>query len=656
MLEFSSIKSSEAIYKDETVKRILYHKEASTVDIPEITLVMKRSEEKTFFLRIYPETALSLEAANGKSAMKDGEPWEKWPNLMKEILDPQGSFLPMWNKLFIVSCVCAVSLDPLFFYIPIIDEDRKCLGLDQNLKKAALILRSITDLSYIVHIIFQIRTLVKEVDTSGASEASKVVSSKGKKLVKDGLIIAKKIWRSCILIDILSVLPLPQVVILILFLKMRDSRSLNTRKFLSSLVLLQYVPRVLCIYLSCKKLNKNPSMETGIWVKGLFNFFLYILASHVLGAFWYLFSIQRETACWQYACRTDGCEPSTFYCNDDTSRDVTSRVTFLNKFCPVNPPNATTFDFGIFLEAIQSKVLGSKDYLDKFLNCFWWGLRNLSSLGQNLQTSTYAWENLFAVSISIIGLLLFLYLIGNLQTYMQLSTTRSEKLRRKMKMKDLDIELWLSKNGLPKEMKTVIMENLLRKLEENKDVHVENMLSILPLEHKNNIKYHLCLAILKKVPMLQTVDEQVLKVICENLKPVMYTEDIHIIREGEPLDKMLFITQGIVWDYTSNKSSGSPSSTRLLGKNDFYGEELLDWASKFTSFSDLPISTRIVKSHTKVEAFALMAYDLKTVVSRFWWHFNKEMQNSQEELLAATSIQATWRGRQAKRGSAILPR
>lgn len=163
------------------------------------------------FFRIYPETALTLEAANGKSAMKDGEPWEKWPNLMKEILDPQGSFLPMWNKLFIISCVCAVSLDPLFFYIPIINEDRKCLGLDQNLKKAALILRSITDLSYIVHIIFKIRTLVKEVDTSGASEASKVVSSKGKKLVKDGLIIAKKIWRSCILIDILSVLPLPQV-------------------------------------------------------------------------------------------------------------------------------------------------------------------------------------------------------------------------------------------------------------------------------------------------------------------------------------------------------------------------------------------------------------------------------------------------------------
>ena len=38
-----------------------------------------------------------------------------------------------------------------------------------------------------------------------------------------------------------------------------------------------------------------------------------------------------------------------------------------------------------------------------------------SSLGQNLETSPYIWENAFAVSISIIGLILFLYLIGNLQ-------------------------------------------------------------------------------------------------------------------------------------------------------------------------------------------------------------------------------------------------
>lgn len=38
-----------------------------------------------------------------------------------------------------------------------------------------------------------------------------------------------------------------------------------------------------------------------------------------------------------------------------------------------------------------------------------------SSLGSNLQPSINTWENLFAASISVIGLLLFCYLIGNLQ-------------------------------------------------------------------------------------------------------------------------------------------------------------------------------------------------------------------------------------------------
>ncbi|XP_068312587.1 cyclic nucleotide-gated ion channel 1-like [Pyrus communis] len=630
---------------------------------------MKNTEEKTFFVAVrIPEPTWSLDAAaNGKAAVKlfdeehsHSRSKKYWPVLIKDILHPQGSFDPMWNIIFIISCVLAVSLDPLFFYIPHINWDGKCLQLDKTLQTAALMLRSMTDLSYIVHIIFQTRTLVlSEVDAY--SGASKVKSDTVSLKRMGGLVLGKKILQSSIPIDILCILPLPQVVILIFFSKMRGSGSLNTRKFLSSLVLLQYVPRVLRIYLSCKNLNKNPSLE--IWVKGVFNFFLYILASHVLGAFWYFFSVQRVTACWQYACAKTRCKPSTFHCDDISYGDVT----FLNELCPINQPNATVFDFGIFLEAIQSDVLGLQDYPQKFLKCFWWGLRNLSSLGQNLQTSTYAWENLFAVSISIIGLLLFLYLIGNLQTYMQLSTTRSEKLRQKMKMKDLEIELWLSRNGLPKELKAVFMENLQRKLEKNKEIHVVNMLSILPLEHKNNIKYHLCLAMLKKVPMLQTVDEQVLKVICENLKPVTYNEESYMIREGELLDKMLFITQGIVWTYTSNngidRSSGLALRTRCLMKSDFCGEELLDWASKCTSFSDIPISTRIVKAHTKVEAFALMANDLKTLVSKFWWHFNKDMPNSREELLAATSIQAAWRhnlvkrshNRVKRRSSAVSP-
>jgi cyclic nucleotide gated channel len=81
---------------------------------------------------------------------------KSWPTNMKELVDPKGPFIPKWNVIFIVSCVFSVLLDPLFLYIPIINDDIKCVSLDNNLKIAALVLRSATDLCYLLNIIFQV--------------------------------------------------------------------------------------------------------------------------------------------------------------------------------------------------------------------------------------------------------------------------------------------------------------------------------------------------------------------------------------------------------------------------------------------------------------------------------------------------------------------
>lgn len=130
---------------------------------------------------------------------------------------------------------------------------------------------------------------------------------------------------------------------------------------------------------------------------------------------------------------------SSFYC------DIPSHnVTYLNSSCPIVEMDNPPYDFGIFLPALQSGVVNSTDFPQKFFYCFWWGLQNLrfekshsqvvectlicrthssylflgqfcSSLGQNLKTSTFVWEICFAVFISISGLVLFSFLIGNMQ-------------------------------------------------------------------------------------------------------------------------------------------------------------------------------------------------------------------------------------------------
>ncbi|CAL9007920.1 unnamed protein product [Prunus brigantina] len=464
-------------------------------------------------------------------------------------------------------------------------------------------------------------------------------------------------WGSYnILIDILAILPLPQVAILIIFSEMSDLRSLTAIRMviMNLFVLLQYVPRVLRFYLSCKELKRTPKKETeetAKWVKGVLNFFMYIISSHVLGAVWYFFAIQRMATCWHNACRkANGCNTNTFGCQDHhTDRNIT----FLNDLCPISPVNTTLFDFGIYITVLQSGIMGSTNYFQKFSNCFWWGLRNLSSLGSNLEPSVDGWENLFAAFISIIGLLLFLYLIGNLQTYMQLDTQRIEahrhkmKVERKMKERDKETEeteLWLSENGIPKRLhkdaKLKIMEKVQQELEENRNADWDYILSILPKNLPSQITKYMPMTRLKQVPTLRNTDEDVLIEISGHLEPREFDDNSIIIQKGEPLEIMLFIVDGLVSIETRDGSSSSNNNLqqRTRGAGEVCGEELLlRWPLSILYFWDkLLLATESAKAIGHVEALVLTASDLREVVGMDYFVGMMRRTFSAKELEKAT--------------------
>ncbi|XP_048446502.1 uncharacterized protein LOC103936744 isoform X4 [Pyrus x bretschneideri] len=420
-----------------------------------------------------------------------------------------------------------------------------------------------------------------------------------------------------------------EVAILIFFSEMSDLRSLTTTRMvlMNVFTLLQYVPRVLRIYLSFKELKKRPLndeiRETPIWIKGLLNFSMYIIASHVAGALWYFFAIQRMMICWHSACRkNDGCDNRMFGCHD---HHFFRNTTILNDLCPVsvgdNSSDTMFFDFGIFATVLKYGIVGSTSYFKKFLNCFWWGLRNLSSFGSNLEPSADGWENLYTVFISISGLLLFLYLIGNLQMYMQFETTRREDHKRmmlhkqKMEEKGRDIELWLFKRGVPtrlnKDMKLRIIEKVQQALEDGMDINLDNILPLLPSDVQSRIEDYMPLTKLKQVPMLRGIDEHVLKTIWQKFEPVRYTESENsfIIQKDEPLDKMVYIVDGFVYI----KEGSSSRRGEGAGAGELCGEELLRWP--FSSFFHLrnPLATESVMATGVVEALALKASDLQSI-------------------------------------------
>lgn len=439
-----------------------------------------------------------------------------------------------------------------------------------------------------------------------------------------------------------------QMVILIIIPKVEAPTSLVTKDLLKIAIFTQYIPRLIRIYPLYKEVTRTSGIFTETpWAGAAFNLFLYMLASNVLGAFWYLFSIDRQDTCWRDSCgKHEHCELYGLYCDAKRTGDYS----FLNSSCRLLDPDElkdpTDFDFGIFLDALRSQVVEKRNFWQKLFYCFWWGLRNLSSLGQNLKTSNFTWENIFAICISIIGLILFSLLIGNMQKYLQSITVRVEEMR----VKRRDAEQWMSHRMLPENLRDRIRRYEQYRWQETRGVLEHNLIQNLPKDLRRDIKRHLCWALLTRVPMFEQMDDRLMDALCDRLTPVLYTEKSCIIREGDPVDEMLFIMRGNLLTMTTNGGRTGFFNSVSLRAGDFCGEELLTWALDPNSSSSLPTSTRTVQAVSDVEAFALKADDLKFVAAQFRRRLNsKQLQNTfkfysqQWRTWAACFIQAAWR-------------
>lgn len=120
----------------------------------------------------------------------------------KKIFDPQDKTLLLWNRMFVISCILAVSVDPLFFYLPIVDNSNNCIGIDSKLAVTTTTLRTIIDVFYLTRMALQFRTAY--------IAPSSRVFGRGE-LAIDPAKIAERYLTRYFIVDFLAVLPLPQV-------------------------------------------------------------------------------------------------------------------------------------------------------------------------------------------------------------------------------------------------------------------------------------------------------------------------------------------------------------------------------------------------------------------------------------------------------------
>ncbi|KAK9743154.1 hypothetical protein RND81_03G220500 [Saponaria officinalis] len=567
----------------------------------------------------------------------------------RKVLDPHGHFLQKWNKIVLVLCAFTIAWDALFFYIPVVDGKNNCLQTDYSLEFVASAVRTLADLFYVGHIILQFHTGYVSPDSRGFGRGN----------VVDNLDdIAKRYMRLYFIVDVLAVLPFPQMAVLIPRLGVHRSTS---KDLLTLVIFTQYIPRLFRVYPLYKEVMRTSGVVTGrAWAGAVLNLLLYLFASHMIGAAWYLFSIDRLSNCWHESCIGRGCLHlhASIYCTQSRVNDYTFNKTYCSFVDPDQVKSLMVYDFGMFNEALQSEVVQSRTFSKKISLCFWWGLRSLSSFGQNFKTSNCVGENLFSAFICLAGLILFSFLFGNIQKYVDSATAKAEEMR----LRRYNTEKWMSHRSLPDDLRKKIRRYEEYKWQETRGVDEETVISKLPKDLGTDIKLHLwrlCFNEILKVPWFENLNTEILDELCEWLKPILYMEESLILRRGGPVKEVVFILRGSLNTSTYDPSCGF--ITVELNAGGYFGIELLNWTAdpNNNESPDFPKSDWTVKSKTVVEALMLKRDDLKLVMKQLRILHGPKFQyifafySEQCKTWGACRIQAEWR--RHKKQKAVRP-
>ncbi|KAI3687901.1 hypothetical protein L1987_81604 [Smallanthus sonchifolius] len=559
------------------------------------------------------------------------------------VLDPRGAAIIQWNQLFLIAALISLAVDPLFFYLPVTKE-HMCLDEDITLKITLTIIRSIVDIFYALKIYVRFRTAY-------VAPSSRLLG-RGE-LILDSSSISERYLKGEFWLDFLATLPIPQVMTW--FHIVDTSEMMSTKTSVLYFIMIQFLLRLYLTFRLGSHISKQAGLVANVaWVGAAYNLVLFMLAAHVIGAMWYLLAIERQGLCWVEECDKEiDCKQGYFDCINVNlpTREAWFPTSNVSRVCA----DADEFQYGLVEDAVRYKI-ASDNFFKKYSYCLWWGLRGLSSAGQELQASPFIAETHFCILIGITGLVLFALLIGNMQQYLESRTKRLEEYR----VKRMDTEQWMHHRHLPHELRERVRKHDLYKWITTRGVNEEEILQALPLDIRRDIKRYVCAELVRRVPLFDQMDERTVDAICERLKPVISTPGTCLVREGDPTNEMLFIMRGHLDSYTTGGGRSGFLNQCEIGPGDFCGEELLTWALDPRPSVIIPSSTRTVTAISEVEAFALTSEDLRFVATQFRKLHSKKLRHTfrvhshQWRSWAACFIQAAWRRYKRRKEAGLL--
>ncbi|XP_028106838.1 cyclic nucleotide-gated ion channel 4-like [Camellia sinensis] len=440
------------------------------------------------------ENSQECKTMSGRCGPRLGTRWS-----LGRVLDPRATWIREWNRVFLLVCATGLFVDPLFFYALSISDTCMCLFVDGWFAVTVTVLRCMTDALHVWNMWLQLKMTKRSYEVgSGGGEGSRVHNGSARTVALRYL-KAKKGF----IFDLFVILPIPQVVLWVAIpaLLERGSTTVVMTIFLI-MFLFQYLPKIYhSVCLLRRMQNLSGYIFGTVWWGIALNMIAYFVASHAVGACWYLLGIQRAAKCLREQCReTKGCglrilacEEPIYYGTTSLVRDRARLVWGDNKQARIAClDNDDNFDFGAYKWTVQ--LVANESRLEKILFPIFWGLMTLSTFG-NLESTTDWLEVVFIIIVLTTGLLLVTMLIGNIKVFLHATTSKKQAMQLKMR----NIEWWMRRRRLPPLFKQRVRNYERQRWAAMRGVDECEMIRNLPEGLRRDIKYHLCLDLVRQV-------------------------------------------------------------------------------------------------------------------------------------------------------------
>nr|CAB3464798.1 unnamed protein product [Digitaria exilis] len=571
-------------------------------------------------------------------------------------VDPGASWVREWNRAYLLACAAGLMVDPLFLYTVSLSGPLMCLFLDGWLAAAVTALRCAVDAMHVWNVATQLRIArggdeEQQHDKDAEEEEGEDEESAeaARKLPADAR------SRKALLLNLYVILPVMQVVVWVAAPAMiRAGLTTPVMTVLLVAFLLEYLPKIYHAVRFLRRMQGHSGYVFGtIWWGIALNLMAYFVAAHAVGACWYLLGVQRASKCLKEQCGLQaaaagscargsvacaaplyyGGAPATSSGRLAWSRNAQARATCL--------ASGDAYQYGAYKWTVM--LVANPSRLERMLLPIFWGLMTLSTFG-NLESTTEWLEIVFNIVTITGGLVLVTMLIGNIKVFLNATTSRKQAMHTRLRA----VEWWMRRKDLPRSFRHRVRQFERQRWAATRGVDECQIVRDLPEGLRRDIKYHLCLDLVRQVPLFQHMDDLVLENICDRVKSLIFPKGETIVREGDVVQRMLFIVRGHLQCRQELRNGATSSCT--LGPGNFSGDELLSWCLRRPFRERLPTSSATLVTLESTEAFGLDAADVKYVTQHFRYTFtNDKVRRSARyyspgwRTWAAVAVQLAWR-------------